>query len=280
LVTPFVDGEVDTATFRKLIDRQLDAGGHGVTVAGTTGEPASLSLGERSNLFAVATEQVNGRATVIAGTGTIELRDTLSLTEEAYRSGADAALVVTPAFSRPSQAGLLSWFTTVADASKLPVILYDIPGRSGVGLTVDTTAQLAEHDNVIGVKIAHPDLVHTTRVMQACGPDFRVLCGVESLCFPMLALGGAGHVSATGNIFPDLVARLADLSFEGDYEGARNLHYRLLEINEAVFFETNPVPIKAMMSLLGLSSSEVRPPLVPASEPLVSRLEGILARCS
>jgi len=276
LVTPFRFGDIDEPAFRALIDRQLDGGSHGVAVTGTTGEPTSLSLAERARLFEVAAAHVDGRAVVLAGTGTPELRDTLALTRDAARAGADVALVVSPAFVQPSQPGLVRWFHTVADTSEVPVILYDIPGRAGVALSVETTVTLAAHPNIVGVKLARPDLVHASRVLDACGPDFGVYSGVEALCFPLLALGGSGHVSATANLFPAELADMADLCFKGEFAQARELHFRLLDVNEAIFFDTNPVPIKAMLAALGLISPEVRPPLVWADAALQARLDAIL----
>ena len=215
---------------------------------------------------------------MLAGTGTGEIRDTLILTCEAAKCGANAALVVSPAFVRPSQEGLVSWFQTIADAAEIPVILYDIPGRAGVGLSVETTSVLSQHPNIVGVKLAHGDLVHASSVLAACGADFGVFCGVEALCYPMLALGGSGHVSATGNLFPELLARMADLAFKGEFEEAREIHFRLLDVNQAVFFETNPVPMKAMLASLGLIRPEVRLPLVAADHDLQIRLDEVLKR--
>jgi len=278
LVTPFRDGEIDWTAVDRLVDRQLDAGGHGITVAGTTGEPASLSLEEREALFVRAVEAARGRGPVLAGTGTNEMRDTLRLTAAAARAGVTAALVVTPYFVNPDQRGLHDWYERIADASEIPVILYDIPGRSGVALSLETTEALSHHANIVGVKLARPDLVHASQVIAACGPEFGVYSGVEALCYPLLALGGAGHVSATGNLFPGELAEMADAAFRGDLATARRLHYELLEVNEAIFFTTNPVPIKAMLSLAGIITPDVRPPLSSADKELFGRLEPVLAR--
>lgn len=277
IVTPFVDGAVDEATFTSLIRHQIDNGGHGVAIAGTTGEPTSLTLDERERLFDLAAEAVDGRGAVLAGTGTSDFSDTVRLGRAARRAGATAALIVVPYFVQPPQRGLLDWFRRAADESELPVILYDIPGRAGVGLSVDTTARLAQHENIVGVKLARPDLIHASNVIASCGPSFGVYCGVEALCFPMLVLGGAGHVSATGNLFPAEMAAMADAVFAGDVETARSIHYRLLAVNEAIFFETNPIPLKAMLSIRGLARPDVRPPLSPATPELTARLEAILA---
>ena len=277
IVTPFSAGDIDEASFTALVAHQMDNGGHGVAVAGTTGEPTSLTLAERERLFHLAAETVDGRGAVLAGTGTSDFADTVRLGRAAHRAGATAALIVVPYFVQPPQRGLLDWFRRAADESPLPVILYDIPGRAGVGLSVETTAALARHENIVGVKLARADLIHASNVIASCGSDFGVYCGVEALCFPMLVLGGAGHVSATGNLFPSEMATMADSVFAGDFETARSIHYRLLAVNEAIFFETNPIPLKAMLALRGLAKADVRPPLAPANAELVSRLEAILA---
>jgi 4-hydroxy-tetrahydrodipicolinate synthase len=261
LVTPLKDGEVDYERFAALVERQIRAGGHGVTVAGTTGEPGTLTLDERERLLEVAVETAAGRLPVVAGTGTGELRSTMRLTGHASRAGADACLVVTPYYVKPSQHGLVDYFHTVADAAELPVILYDIPGRSGVALALPTIVELAAHPNIVGVKEARADLEHASNVLAACGPDFALYCGVETLCFPMLAIGGSGHMAATGNVAPAEMAAMAQCAFDGDWERARRLHYELLELNAVVFADTNPVPIKTMLAEMGLIEFGVRSPL-------------------
>jgi 4-hydroxy-tetrahydrodipicolinate synthase len=277
LVTPFRDGEVDERAFRALVERQVAGGSHGITVAGTTGEPAALSLSERERLVELAVEAAEGRLPVLAGTGTNELGSTLRLTRAAERLGAAAVLVVSPYYVKPNQRGLADWFRTVADATGLPVILYDIPGRTGVALEPATIAQIVDAaPNVVGVKAARPDLDQVSRVLAECGPEFGVYCGLESLCFPMLALGGAGHVSASGNVAPGAVAELAEAAFAGNWTRARELHFRLRPINEAVFYDTNPVPIKTMLAALGLITAELRPPLAPPDEPTSARILGVL----
>jgi 4-hydroxy-tetrahydrodipicolinate synthase len=263
LVTPFRRGEIDEPAFRASVERQIGAGSHGITVAGTTGEPAALSLKERERLFELATEVTNGRIPVLAGTGTNELGSTIRLTQSAQRLGATAVLVVTPYYVKPNQAGIYDWFARVADATDLPVVLYDIPGRAGVAIEAETIARLAANcQNVAGVKEARPDLEHVTQVLSTCGPDFAVYCGAETLCLPMLALGGAGHISATANILPQALAEMADAAFAGDWARARSLHYHLLPINQAIFLDTNPVPVKTMLAALGYIDPEVRPPLL------------------
>jgi 4-hydroxy-tetrahydrodipicolinate synthase len=201
------------------------------------------------------------------------------LTRAAERAGATAVLVVAPYYVKPSQRGLEDWFLRVADATALPVIMYDIPGRSAVALAASTIASIAQKaPNVVGVKEARADLEHVSDVLARCGADFNVYCGIESLCFPMLTLGGAGHVSATANVLPHEVAELADAAFAGQWDRARELHYRLLRINQAIFFDTNPVPVKAMLGRLGLISPEVRPPLAGLDEDASARIEAVLSQ--
>lgn len=278
LVTPFRSGAIDEDAFSQLIEDQIEAGSHGITVAGTTGEPASLTLAERERLVELAVEITAGRVPVLAGTGTNEIESTLRLTRSAEHAGASVALVVTPYYVRPNQTGLRDWFERVAANTELPVILYDIPGRSGVELAVETVEQLRAQDNIIGVKIARPDLDHVSRVLARCGRDFAVYSGVETLCYPMLCLGGAGHISATANVFPREVAALADAAFDGDWERARELHFALLDVNAAIFFDTNPVPVKAMLAAQGKASAEVRPPLTTLEPTVEQRVREVLER--
>jgi 4-hydroxy-tetrahydrodipicolinate synthase len=278
VVTPFRDSEIDEPALRRLVERQVQAGSHGVTVCGTTGEPGLLSIEERERVLELAIEAAGGQIPVLAGTGTADLRSTVRLTEHAERSGATAVLVVVPYYVKPSQHGLVDYFTRVAAETELPVILYDIPGRAGVALDVDTIESLAALDNVVGVKEARADLEHVSRVLAACGEDFAVFCGVETLCYPMLALGGAGHVSATANVAPREMALMAEAAFGGDWEMAKQLHFELLELNEVVFADTNPVPIKAMLGELGLCEPEVRPPLAPLRPAVRERVLGALNR--
>jgi 4-hydroxy-tetrahydrodipicolinate synthase len=279
LVTPFRDGEIDRAAFAGLLERQIAGGGHGVTVCGTSGEPSALSIVEREGLVEHAVEVADDRIPVLAGTGTNELSSTLELTRAAERAGAAAVLTVTPYYVKPSQRGLEDWFLRVADATTLPVIVYDIPGRTAVSIDAATIARIADRaPNVVGVKASRADLEFVSEVLALCGADFSVYCGIESLCFPMLALGGAGHISATGNVLPQEVAELAEAGFAGDWDRARELHFHLLRINQAIFFDTNPVPVKAMLAALGHISPEVRPPLAELDDDASARVHGVLSR--
>ena len=278
LVTPFRDGRVDERALADLIEWQIESGSHGIGVTGSTGEPAALSIEEREQVIEIAVRVTRRRVAVIAGTGSAHAGETLRLTRFARRVGADAALIVVPYYSRPGQEGLYRYFRSTADAVDIPIILYNIPGRAAANLEPDTTARLARDcRNIIGVKESNKDLEHICRVMHRCGPQFLVYSGIELLCFPILALGGAGYVSATGNVMPSEVARLYDLVASGKWEEARELHYHLLPMNDILFIETNPVPAKVALGLLGRCRPEVRPPLAPLAPESEASLRRVMA---
>ena len=277
LVTPFRDGAVDEPAFLELIDWHIRSGSHGIVVGGTTGEPAALSPSERRRLIELAVKAAAGRIPVVAGTGTNNLQETLELTRFAAEAGADAVLVVVPYYVRPTQEGLLRYFEAVAAASPLPVILYNIPGRAAQNLEVETILRLRERcPNIVGVKEANKDFEHVVRLLARCDPDFAVYSGVEMLCFPVLALGGAGFVSATGNVVPAELARMYELAAAGRWEQARAIHQRLVPLNEALFLETNPAPVKAALALMGRIRPEVRLPLAPVQPSTLRRLADVL----
>lgn len=266
VVTPFRNGALDLDALGRLIEWQIASGSHGISVTGTTGEPGSLSLEERKRVIAAAKEAVGGRVPFVPGTGSTHHAETLELTRYAEAVGADAVLLITPYYSRPSQEGLFRHFDAIARSTGLPVILYNIPGRTAVNLEVDTVARLREaNPNIIGVKESNKDFEHINRLLHRMGRDFLVYSGIELLCFPILAIGGAGYISATGNLLPKEVASLYDLVTAGRWAEARELHYRLLPLNDAVFIEINPVPVKTVLGWMGKCSPEVRLPLAPLS---------------
>ncbi len=279
MVSPFRDGRLDEQGLRTLIDWQIASGSHGISVAGTTGEPSALTADERERLIAVAVEQVAGRVPMLAGTGSNNLEETLRFTRFAEVHGADAVLVIVPYYNKPSQEGMYRHFAAAASATSLPLVIYNIPGRTAANMEPATMARLRrDHPNVVGVKEANVDMQHVSRVLAECGRDFLVYSGIEALCFPMLALGGAGHVSATANVLPAEVARLYDLCAAGQWEQARDLHYRLLALNEALFIETNPGPLKFALGVLGRCSPEIRLPLCEPSPPNQAKIRSVLAQ--
>lgn len=278
MVTPFSpDGAFDEKALANLIDFQIENGSHGISVCGTTGEPSSLSIAEREHVMEVAHRAVKGRVPFVPGTGSTNFDETIRLTKHAQKLGADAALVIVPYYNRPSQEGLYQHFRTVAAATDLPVIIYNIPGRTAVNMEPATMARLKRDcRNIIGVKESNKDFEHVSRVLYLCGRDFLVYSGIELLCYPMLAIGGAGHVSATANLMPREVADLYNLVAAGKWQEAMDLHYRLLPLNDALFLETNPGPLKYCLGLMGKISPTLRLPLVLPSEQNQARLRQVL----
>jgi len=275
LVTPFKDGAVDEQAFARLAERQIAAGSHGLSVGGTTGEPAALSLEERRRLIALTVEVAAGRVPVLAGTGSANLEETIALTRDARRAGADAAMVIVPYYTKPNPEGLFRYFQAVLEAvPEFPVVVYNIPGRACISMPVEVMARLRERFPwLVGVKHSVRDLDVVTETIRVLGEDFAVFCGLESLSYPMLALGARGMIAATANLVPGKVAALYEAVRDGDHARARALHYELYELNDAIFWETNPIPLKYLMAKAGLIEAEWRPPLGPPSPEVARRLD-------
>jgi 4-hydroxy-tetrahydrodipicolinate synthase len=280
LVTPFRDGAVDHEAFARLVDFQIANGSHGVVVCGTTGEPTVLSRDERVALVRTAVRAARGRVPVVAATGAQSHTETVALTAEAERAGADALLIVTPYFIRPPQRGLAEYYIDVGARARLPLLIYHIPGRAAVSLDLATLERIAAvTPHLVGMKHAANDLTFATQVLARFGAQFRLFVGLEELSFPMLAIGAAGMMNAVGNLAPRQVADLYDAVARGDLAAARRLHFALFELNQAVFFDTNPIPIKYMMKRMGLlERNEHRLPMLPATPELERRLDDVLAR--
>jgi 4-hydroxy-tetrahydrodipicolinate synthase len=278
LITPFTENdEFDETTFRKLVDWQIESGSHGISVEGTTGEPSALSLEEREEIYSVTVSAVRGRVPIVAGTGTNNLKETLRLTKKAEELRIDAALVIVPYYNRPSQEGLFDYFSRVAESTSLPIIIYNIPGRTATNMEPFTMKKLRlKCKNIVGVKEANRDFDQVSKVLSEVGRDFLVYSGIESLCYPMLMLGGAGHVSATANLLPKEVADLYNLIAKNEWRKALDLHYKLLPINEALFWDTNPVPLKAALGMIGKINPRLRPPLVSLSEEKRAKLKEVM----
>src|SRR6185312_6095855 len=255
-------------------------GSHGIVVTGTTGEPSTLAVEERIKLAEVAVKTVKGRIPVVAATGSQSHADTIAITKGAEKAGVDALLIVTPYFVRPPARGLVEYYLDIAKRTGLPWMIYHIPGRSAVAMAPETIAEIAEKaDNLVGVKHAVNDLEFVTKVLVRLGMDFRVHVGLEDLSFPMLCVGASGLMNAVGNLAPRKVAELYELTAAGRLAEARALHYALFELNQAVFFDTNPIPMKYMMKRLGLlKDEEHRLPMVPATPELAKRLDRVLER--
>jgi 4-hydroxy-tetrahydrodipicolinate synthase len=280
LITPFREGLVDYEAYAQMVQFQVDEGSHGILVNGTTAEPASLTTDERNRIVDVAVEAAAGRVAVVAATGSQSLAETEVLTDHAVRSGVDALLIVTPYYSKPPQRGLIDYYLRLADRHDLPWMVYHIPGRTAVSVTLDTLKVLRERSpTFVGMKHAANDLGFVTECLTNLGEDFRIFVGLEELSFPMMAIGACGLMNAVGNLRPRMLRQLCEAVWNSDIPTARDLHDRLLEVNQAVFFDTNPIPIKYMMKRLGLiPDNEHRLPMTPATRELEQRLDAVLQR--
>ena len=280
LVTPFRDGGVDYGTYARLVEHQIANGTHGIVVNGTTSEPTSLTMDERNELVKTAVEVSAGRIPVVAQTGSQSHAETVALTEFATRAGADAIMVLTPFFIRAPQRGVVAYFEDVAARTPLPVLMYHIPGRSAFKVELDTLVRIADaRPNFVGIKHAVDDHNFVTQMIARLGAGFRVFVGLEEFTFSMMALGALGTMNAVANVAPRAVAQLCEETLAGNMATARRLHYELFELMTAVFWDTNPIPMKYMMKRMGLlPTNEHRLPLLPASPELEKRLDALLAR--
>lgn len=279
IVTPFKDGAVDFATYEKLVDRHVVEGGHGVLVNGTSSEPSTLTVEERNQLIDCALRVVAGRCPVVGATGSQSFAESAALTDHAAHAGVDALLIVTPYYIRPPQRGLVAYYEELGKRSDLPLMVYHIPGRAAVSMTLDSFKAMADRmPTFVGMKHAVNDLGFVTECLVAFGPAFRIFVGLEELSYPMLMLGACGMMNAVGNLAPRAVAALYNAVASGDVAQARQLHFDLFEMNRAVFYDTNPTPIKYMMKRLGLlANNEHRLPMMPATPDVELRCDKVLA---
>ena len=266
LVTPFRDGALDEAAFRGLVDWQIEEGTNGLVPVGTTGESPTLSHSEHKRVVEICIEQAAGRVPVIAGAGSNATAEAVDFARHAEKAGADAVLVVTPYYNKPTQEGLYRHFKAVNDAIGIPIIVYNIPPRSVIDMSVETMARLYELPNIAGVKDATANLLRPSLQRQAMGPGFNQLSGEDGTALAFMAHGGDGCISVTSNVAPRLCARFQAACLAGDYAGALELQDRLLPLHTNLFLETNPAPAKYALSLLGRMSDEVRLPMVPISK--------------
>ena len=277
IVTPFRGGKVDEAGLRELIEFQIANGTHGIVPCGTTGESPTLSHAEHERVTEIAIEQVAKRLPVIAGTGSNSTEEAISLTGHAKKAGADAALMISPYYNKPTQEGLYRHFEKVAKAVDIPIILYNIPGRTAVNIDPDTIARLSKIDNIVGVKEAAGSMKQITDIIALCADDFIVVSGEDYLTFPLMCVGGKGVISVVSNVAPREMADLCNLFFDGKFEESRRLYYKLLPLLHGLFIETNPAPVKAALAMMKkIESEEVRLPLVTMGEKNKERLRKIL----
>ncbi len=273
VVTPFnPDGTLDEKSLRKLVDFQVDGGVEGLVPCGTTGESVTMSLEEQKRVVRVVLEQVDGRVAVVAGAGGNATEKVVTAAREMESLGADAILSVVPYYNKPTQEGMFQHFSKVADAVSVPVILYNVPGRTSSNMLPDTVLRLAEHENVKAVKEASGNLVQVMEILRGAPEGFRVLSGEDNLTFPLLSLGGHGVISVVSNEVPMMMSRMVRDGLSGNWNDARDLHYKLLGLMNTNFIETNPTPVKAALAMMGLIQEAYRLPLVPMKEDNRERL--------
>ncbi len=277
LLTPFRNGRIDEDAYQRFVEAQIDAGTHGLVPCGTTGESPTLSHEEHMRVTELCLEVAKGRVPVIAGAGSNSTDEAIMLQRHALKAGADAGLQVTPYYNKPTQAGMVAHFLAIADAVDLPIIIYNIPGRSVVDLGMEALARLAQHPNIVGIKDATADLVRPLRTRLVCGDAFCQLSGEDATVVPFLAQGGHGCISVTANIAPALCAELHNAFAAGDRETVDRLNQRLLPVHDALFCETSPGPVKYAAELLGLCSGELRLPLVEIAETSREKVRAALA---
>jgi 4-hydroxy-tetrahydrodipicolinate synthase len=263
LVTPFRNGEVDVEALEGMVEFQIQHGVSGLVPCGTTGETPAMSEAEDRVVVETVVRVANGRVPIIAGTGSNSTDMAVKYTRMAQEVGADGSLQVAPYYNKPTQEGLYRHFAAIAESTDLPLVLYNIPGRTGVTISAETMARLAEVPNIVGVKDSTLSMNMISDVISLCGEEFDVLSGDDPMTLPLVALGGRGVISVASNVAPGAVSDMVRALLEGDWERGRELHYELLPLFRALFVETNPIPVKTAASLLGLCSDEMRLPLVP-----------------
>jgi len=276
IVTPFKNGKVDEGKLRELIEFQIVNGTDGIVPCGTTGESPTLSHEEHDRVIEITVDAVKKRVPVIAGTGSNSTAEALRLTKHAHEVGADCALMVCPYYNRPTQEGLYQHYKFIAENVSIPIIVYNIPGRTGVNLLPDTLARLAKIPNIVGTKEASGSLKQMHDVIQLCGPDFAVLSGDDFFTYPLLCLGGHGIISVVSNVAPADMSALVDAFAAGDLKKAKDLHFKMVPLIDSLFIETNPVPVKAALAMMGKIDYEVRLPLEKMSEGNYEKLKKVM----
>lgn len=276
IVTPFKNGKIDEKALGDLIEWHIKEGTHGIVPCGTTGESATLDYDEHYRVIKFTIEVVRRRIPVIAGTGANSTDETIMITKQAEKDGADAALLVAPYYNKPTQEGLYRHYKKVAESTGLPLVLYNVPGRTGVNILPSTVARLAEIKNIAGIKEASGDMKQVSEIIRLCKDRLTVLSGDDFTTLPLLCLGGKGVISVTANIAPKDVAEMCNAWFKGDMAEARRLHYKLEPLNQAMFIETNPIPVKTALAMMGKIAEEFRLPLCEMAEANREKLKKVL----
>jgi 4-hydroxy-tetrahydrodipicolinate synthase len=276
IVTPFKKGKIDEKAFGELIDFHLQSGTHGIVPCGTTGESATLSQEEHKWVVELAVKMAGGRIPVIAGTGSNSTEEAIAFTRHAKAVGADGALLITPYYNKPTQEGLYQHYKAIANAVDLPLLLYNIPGRTGVNMLPPTVARLMEFDNIVGIKEGTGSLQQISDLVQLCGDRLTILSGDDFTALPTMAVGGKGVISVTANIAPADMVKMIEFAEGGDFTQARKLHERLYSLHQVMFVETNPIPVKTALALMGKCSEEVRLPLWKLSSENLKKLKAVM----
>jgi 4-hydroxy-tetrahydrodipicolinate synthase len=276
IVTPFKDGEVDYGKLEELVEYHISKGTDGIVPVGTTGESPTLSHEEHMKVVETVVKTVKGRIPVVAGAGSNSTREAISLTRHAKNVGADAVLSITPYYNKPTQNGLIEHFTSIANAVDIPIVMYNVPGRTGVKLLPETIAKLSEIRNIVAIKEACGSIEQVCAILSMC--DITVVSGDDSLTFPMLAVGGKGVISVAANIIPKEIATMISLFDRGKIDQSREIHYKYWDVFKDLFIETNPIPVKAAMDMMGLLKFDVRSPLCPMVESNKKKLRATLEK--
>ena len=280
IVTPFKNGKVDAKALKGLIEFHIENDTNGIVPCGTTGESATLNHEEHEEVIRITVETCEGKIPVLAGTGSNSTQEAIDLTGSAQNLGADGALLITPYYNKPTQEGLYQHFELVAKETKLPIVLYNVPSRTSINMQPATVERLSKIENIVGIKEASGNLVQVSEIIQSCGPDFEVISGEDALTWPILALGGKGVISVTANLVPEKFSRLCSAALAGDMETAQSVHYELMKLNDIMFIETNPIPVKAALAIMGRIDNEFRPPLCPPSKDNLVTLQSVLEEYS
>ncbi len=277
IVTPFKSGKIDEEALRGLIDFQIAGGVDGIVPCGTTGESATLSHEEHDQVIRITIDACRGRASVLAGTGSNSTQEAIELSQNAKKAGADGLLQITPYYNKPNQEGLYKHFLSIADTVDLPIVLYNVPSRTSVNMVPETVVRLAKIKNIVGIKEASGSLQAMSKIIENCDDDFTVLSGDDPLLWPILAIGGKGVISVTANILPAKVSAMCEAGVNGNMAKARSMHYELMDISDSLFADTNPIPVKAALHLMGKIENELREPLIEISSNHLERLKKAMA---
>jgi 4-hydroxy-tetrahydrodipicolinate synthase len=276
IVTPFRDGEIDERALRDHIEWQIQSGIDGIVPCGSTGESATLTHAEHDRVIKITIEQTRRRVPVVAGTGSNSTAEAIRLTTAAREMGADGALMLSPYYNKPTQEGIFRHYKTIATAVDLPIIVYNIPGRTASNIAPETFARLCEIRNIVGIKEASGSMDQISDIRRLCGDRLTILSGDDSLVVPIMALGGKGVIATTSNVMPKEMHDLAAAGLAGDFTRAREIHYKMLPLMRTLFIETNPIPVKQALAFMGRCANELRMPLCPMSAPAADRLRSAM----